>query len=122
MKGASYCESTDCWLQAAGALAGSQRATFAPSGERHEEVSIPWRGLRGGIVGAKDLRSAGDHGVATGGVVGAGFLGVGIGAGANEVAFAYQLGDLAGGAIVALEERGVGLAGIGVGEENSAAQ
>jgi hypothetical protein len=74
------------------------------------------------VVGAEHLGAAGDHGIACGGVVGAGFLGVGVGAGADEIALADESGDVGGGAIVALEEGGVGLTGFGVGEDDAAAQ
>src|ERR1700679_2128168 len=54
-------------------------------GKSYGEVALPACRLAGGVVGAEDLRAAGDHGVAGGGVVDAGFFGVGIGAGADEV-------------------------------------
>ncbi len=49
-------------------------------------------------------------------------FGVGIGAGADEVALLDEGGDVGGGAVVALDEGGVGPAGLGVGEEDAAAQ
>lgn len=75
-------------------------------------MAVPTGGFVDGVVGAKQLSPAGQHGVADDGVVGAGFFGVGVSAGADEIALAYEIGDVSGGAVVALEEGCIGLAGV----------
>src|ERR1700746_217169 len=50
--------------------------------ERNYVLTGPARGFVNGIIGAEHLGAAGHHGITAGGIVGAGFLGVGVGAGA----------------------------------------
>jgi len=85
-------------------------------------VAVPASGLVDGVVGAEELGAACEHGVAGGGVVDAGFFGVGVGAGADEIALPDEGRDVGGRTVVTLEEGRVGLAGIGVGEDDAAAQ
>ena len=85
-------------------------------------MAFPAGGFVDGVIGAEELSAAGEHGVAVGGVVGASLLGVAVGAGANEVAFADEVGDFCGRAVVALQEGCVGLTGVGVGEDDAVTQ
>ena len=82
----------------------------------------PTRRLIGGIVGAEDLGAAGDHSIAARRVVVARLLGVRIGARSNEVTFLNQSRDVTGGTVIPFDKGSVGLAGLRVGKQNSAAQ
>jgi hypothetical protein len=97
-------------------------ASWVVVGQRDDEVAFPAGGLVDGIVGAEDLSSAGHHGVAGGGVVDSGFLGIGVGAGADEVTLAHEGGDVLDGASIALDEGSVGFSRLGVGEDDASAQ
>lgn len=89
------------------------------TGKRDEIAAGPAGGLGRRIVRAEDLGAAREHGIPAPGVVGARFLGFGVGAGADEVAFLDQRGNLGGGTVVALDEGGVGLARLGIGKEDA---
>ena len=94
--------------------------SFSRQGD--DEASGPAGWFVDRVIRAEELGSACHHCVASGGVVGAGLFGVGVGAGADEITFAHERGDVVCGTVVALDEGGIGLPGFGVGKEDAAAQ
>ena len=71
------------------------------------------------IVRAEYLGTAGYHGVAAGCRVGAGFLGVRIGARANQVSLADEGGNVVSWSVIPFDESGVGLTRFGIGEQHA---
>lgn len=97
-------------------------AGFDVAGQGDDVMAFPAGGFINGVIGAEELAAAGYHGIADGGVIGACFLCVAVGTGADEIAFADEVGDVGGGAVVTLDEGCVGTAGIGVSEDDAAVQ
>lgn len=105
------------WLfQRFGVTCGRSVDWIAASGcvtrKGNHVVSRPASRLIHRIVGAEDLGAARHHGIARGGVIDAGFLGVGVGACANEITLANERGDIVGGTVVALDEAASGWPGV----------